>query len=693
MPRPATVIGFDTETEPLATGNVAPKLVCSSFVWGEDEHLAARDLYLRTDGKVKIHTAQNAAADLIVSFLDQIDESDNESLVLQNAAFDLAVVCRELPDRTPQVFRLLQDGKIHDTKIRERLLALADTGDIEFVELPSGGVKRRGYSLADLAFDYLGLDLSANKNNDDAWRTNYAVLADVPIKDWPQEAIEYAINDARYVVDIYEKQEVARQQLHERIGVDALLTESFHVCADFALYLMGAHGMAVDHETRQKVIDKMERELAPEKLSLLVQTGILEPAQPPRPHARGAKNHVEGCDKKDCDCPVKMTAGKKEKKNTKKLFAYVEEMKERLGDRVELRRTSPSSKFPDGQLCVDSEWRDDHKHLDPVIEQLDHRESLQKLVTTELPRMIDPTTEAPADVVHPCYDVLKSTGRTSSFASKLYASFNTQNLHPDIRKCYVPRDGRVFFGIDFSQMELGTLAQTCLNLFGHSVLAEKINAGVDPHAYLGAQIAYRLDDDFRACCDAEGVSGKEDVYREFCGLATCGFDELVKMYAHFRKFAKPTGLGYPGGLGPATFIKYAKATFGVECDLETAEALREVWFETFDEMPDYFAHIRGLVDPHNDPKTHTKPDGTERISDRYAYFSPLGMYRAGCDYCAAANGQGLQTPAAEGAKLAVYNVVRACYDSEAGEPLLYGKAWPIAFVHDEIIGEIEEDDM
>ena len=66
------------------------------------------------------------------------------------------------------------------------------------------------------------------------------------------------------------------------------------------------------------------------------------------------------------------------------------------------------------------------------------------------------------------------------------------------------------------------------------------------------------------------------------------------------------------------------------------------------------------------------------------------MKRNGATYCAAANGKALQTPAAEGAKFATFNLVRACKDKSLGS-ILYGVR-PLAFIHDEILSEFEEDD-
>jgi len=116
----------------------------------------------------------------------------------------------------------------------------------------------------------------------------------------------------------------------------------------------------------------------------------------------------------------------------------------------------------------------------------------------------------------------------------------------------------------------------------------------------------------------------------------------------------------------------------VVVDLETAKRLRDIWFDTYPEMRPYFAWVTSdCKDPRN--------------AEKYAYVSPLGMYRAGASYCACANGAALQTPSAEGAKLAVFRVVRACYDPTLGS-CLYG-CKPLAFIHDEIIVELPQDEF
>jgi hypothetical protein len=55
-----------------------------------------------------------------------------------------------------------------------------------------------------------------------------------------------------------------------------------------------------------------------------------------------------------------------------------------------------------------------------------------------------------------------------------------------VRECFVARPGWVYGFCDYSFIELCTLAQSCLEMFGHSTMAEAINAGLDPHLDMAA---------------------------------------------------------------------------------------------------------------------------------------------------------------------------------------------------------------
>ena len=681
------IMGWDTETHRISAQALHPRIVCVQTSINGDASVVCR-----------CEADFEATLDLVM------DAEENIVRVAHNLSFDLGVLCAHNPEYIPLAFNLIDKGLVTCTAIREKLLNLTTHGNIDYMNVGDSN-SRVGYRLADLVKRYFGVDIVKVEikadgqivGDADAWRINFDVLEDLPVSEWPQDAIDYAASDAVYAEAVYAKQEEVRQATIVSAGHDPFATESFRVGVDFALGFLTSRGVATDPDRVAQVEAMLAEQLSPEKTARLLQTGILRPEQTPRPFANGAKNHEEGCDRKACECPVRMTAGKASSIDKGAISKHVTDLADARPDDFVLKYTDPTDKFPDGQLSVDADWLQEYAHKDPVLVEYKHRQYLQKLVTTEIPRMKDQEGNV-APVVRADFDVLKETGRTSSRAGKLYPSFNGQNVDPRVRGCYVPRAGFALFSADYSSMELGTLAQTCINLFGHSKLGEIINAGIDPHAYLAAQLALHLDEDFAQALLEEGVdtSDRDAVFAEFDSLREN--EDTVRFFDHYRKFSKPTGLGYPGGLGADTFVTYAKGTFGVEVDRETAVLLKDIWKQTFPEMAEYFTYVnqnakdelngaRRVTVTKIDPETKQKTV-QEKWLDRYMYKTPMGLVRMACDYCSCCNGMGLQSPSAEGALLGLYNLVRECYDKTRGS-ILYGKVFPTLFIHDENFGEVE----
>jgi len=151
--------------------------------------------------------------------------------------------------------------------------------------------------------------------------------------------------------------------------------------------------------------------------------------------------------------------------------------------------------------------------------------------------------------LHPSFDVLKVTGRTSSFGE-----INAQNLPRDdrVRCCFRPADGHVFLDADYATIEMATLAQSVLGQFGlKSKMAKAINSGVDLHRLVAARVA---------------------------GKPQC------KITDEERQKAKPINFGKPGGMGNVTLKAYAKANYKVSLDDDEVQALSDSWFQLFPEM-------------------------------------------------------------------------------------------------------------
>jgi DNA polymerase I-like protein with 3'-5' exonuclease and polymerase domains len=166
-------------------------------------------------------------------------------------------------------------------------------------------------------------------------------------------------------------------------------------------------------------------------------------------------------------------------------------------------------------------------------------------------------------ILHPSYDVFEETGRTSSFGE-----INAQNLPKGdgrVRRCFVPRPGKVYIDLDYKAIELGTLSQSCQSQFGlPSRMAEAINAGKDLHRLVGAQL-------FEV---AEAEVGEDQRFR-----------------------AKAVNFGLPGGMGVPRFRAYLKtgikrsnlaperkAELDAWATRENCQKAVDAWFAAFPEM-------------------------------------------------------------------------------------------------------------
>lgn len=661
-------VAIDSETPWGRAGAMVPPVVCWSWAERTKDGVQAGVVSRRCQGFRSVIDAVLA-------------DDDRQLIVTHNGPYELTGIVNEWPEWHPKVWQILAEGRVSDTSIRERLLNLATHGKLDMAPNLDGSWSQQNYSLLELEKNYainFGVDRSGEKTDEDAWRNHYELLIDVPLEKWPTEAVDYPKRDAHGTLAVHDAQENRARALRPYLdGRDPFQTEGRQVAADFALRLSSVWGFAIDQKRRDVIAKQLEEELAPDKVRHLIEAGILIPPVPPKLRKNGTWT------KGDPDEHIKQEP----------LHALVRRICDENGIKVKLTAT--------GKVSTDKEVLENLDGLDETLDEYKHRQFLQKLVNTEIPRMSGP-------VLYSRYDVLKETGRTSCKAQEGVPSGNVQNVSAvkklkdkqgkprgeiNIRGCYVPRrreygfaSDTVLCSADYSSLEFVSMAQTCYRLFGYSVMRDLLNAGVDPHAYLGGQLALHLDPWFRGECTALSIQGSKDsVYKFFKGLKdTKGAP--AELYEKYRKLAKPVGFGYPGGLGAKKFISFAKAQYDVVVTFEEAQLLKEIWFSTYPEMQDFFNWITTeCVDPNN---THVDEE-TGKTRPLYRYVSHLGLVRVGANYTAACNGALLQTPAAEGAKQAVFEVQRACYDPSQNS-ILYGCRM-VAFVHDEIILEIPDD--
>ena len=219
-----------------------------------------------------------------------------------------------------------------------------------------------------------------------------------------------------------------------------------------------------------------------------------------------------------------------------------------------------------------------------------------------------------AERVHSRYNLLVNTGRTS--ASKP----NIQNVPRvgGIREMYIPAKGCKLVDIDYSALELATLAQVCINEVGYSKMGDLINEGKCLHYYTASKV-YRKEE-----------------------------SEITK---DERQFSKIPNFAFPTNMSPNTFIDYC-AGYNVPMTLAQATELKAAYAEAYPEISESFWRV---------------PQGTDRS------VTLTGRVRSNCTYTAYLNTK-FQGLAADGAKLAMYNVCRAGYKI-------------VAFIHDQIVVE------
>ncbi len=133
--------------------------------------------------------------------------------------------------------------------------------------------------------------------------------------------------------------------------------------------------------------------------------------------------------------------------------------------------------------------------------------------------------------------------------------------------------------------------------------------------------------------------------------------------------AKAANFGFPGGLGPEKFVLYARQAFGLELTIDQAKTLKEHWLQRYPEMVRYFQEIGD--------RSNAGGGSFEVVQHRSDRIRGDCRFTSGCNTLF----QGLT---ADGAKMALYEVTKACYLKQ--DSPLYG-CRPVAFIHDEIIIE------
>jgi DNA polymerase-1 len=218
-------------------------------------------------------------------------------------------------------------------------------------------------------------------------------------------------------------------------------------------------------------------------------------------------------------------------------------------------------------------------------------EADKKLVSTFLKPLL-----ASQGVIYPNYELLMATGRTSCRKPNI----QQQPRQGGVRQCIVPPEDHVFVAADYSWIELCTLGQYLINMFGTSTLADMLNSGEDPHF---ATASLLLNKKIRNVTKGE------------------------------RQQAKALNFGIAGGLSAAALKGYAAASYGVEMSDKEAVEWRDKWLRVY---PDVAAYLNLQWD---------------------TVVFPCGRRRSNCTFTVAHNTP-FQGIASDGAKRALYLAYR-----------------------------------
>lgn len=642
------IIGWDVETHRIEQGNLTPKLVVATFAGGTDTfHLVSRFrtaaapvvtpesyFYYGTD-VWSLALVGDAILDFVVTLVNEVVEGRVDKLVAHNGSFDWAVLCNEYDGLLAIVTNLLESGAIADTMVREKLICIRDGN---FVIDARQRSKPTRFGLDYLVMTYFRKDISADKKDPNSWRLRYSELDGVPLDEWPQRAINYAIEDAEWARLVYRQQGDVANEVEQ-------------TAAAWALHLMACHGVGTDLEA-VNAFERNVRAQAEAANQAAIDAGFWKINKCRNCEGTGMAGTVPNltpcsyCGGLDHETAValgryKSRAQHKPGKNLKRLRALITEGYNGHPPLTEKGAVSTSADTLAGSG-------------DSLLIRYAEGAAAQKLLDTYLP-ILRSGTHAP---ITSSPNVLVRSGRTS------WRGPNFQNppQKGGFRDCFIPREGKVFASIDYSGLEMTTLAQVCLHFFGYSAIGEAINEGKDLHTLFAG---YMLSKE-----------GYTKTYEEWNAIRKDPTHDLYSLIKDRRQRAKAINFGCPGGLGVAALVTYAQG-YGVDLSFNQAEDLRNAWFEMWPEMGDYFKMIRDA--------TKMSFDGTYSITQLYS-----GRVRGDCTYTSGANSyfQGL---AADGAKAAMWALYKACYlgdlpDYIDGPCYLTGvRMW--AFIHDEFLFE------
>ena len=495
------ILGLDTETVLIESKAKSPRMVLASISDGETTIIIKPE---QVDSFFAAHTAH--------------------TFVCHNASFDFWV----LEEHSHRVWNLVESNRLHDTMYLDMLIRLAQglgetrAGSSDGLLFPQ--------NLGKLCTAYakeLLLPFAVDKES--PYRLRFGEL--LLVADWAtadQGFFEYAAGDPNATQRLYKILYAKAEELSRSFGIDEAkikeygpLTHHLQVKASVALLKLTRNGIGFD-ALKVKELEAFIRSSIVEDIKFL------------------ENSHPNLFQKYKTKGPIEYKFSLKSQLPSISTKYLRQEFKN-----ICLKHAVPvplsGGKTADLVSVSLSAW-ETLRHLDPLIDKYLNLTTVSKLLSffkifedSLLPR------------IHPSYQVLMRTGRTSS------SKPNIQQMPGDkrFRSLFIPRQGKKFAVIDYAFIELRTLAAICEERFGSSVLADTIRQGIDPHVYTASMIRGQSVEDFKALKETDPETFKAA-----------------------RQSAKALNFGIPGGLGSKSLAEYAEATYNVSMSIDQAAAFR-----------------------------------------------------------------------------------------------------------------------
>lgn len=236
-----------------------------------------------------------------------------------------------------------------------------------------------------------------------------------------------------------------------------------------------------------------------------------------------------------------------------------------------------------GQFVTSEEVLQQLRSKSPIIDEILNYRGLKKLLSTyvdALPKLINPRTGR----IHTSFNqTVTATGRLSSSDPNLQNIPVRDDDGKEIRKCFIPEPGCLFFSADYSQIELRIMA----HLSEDENMIEAFREGFDIHAATAARIWHK---DIGEVTPAERKKAKQANFGIIYGITTYGLAQRMDI-----------SNGEARDLIDGYFLTFPRVEAYMEQAKETArkQGYAETLFHRRRYLPDINSHnatVRGFAE-------------------------------------------------------------------------------------------------